>query len=47
MDEIKRLKLMLEGKAPIDHTAIAATMNGEGSSPIIQERIIYKDGEDK
>ena len=27
MDEIKRLKLMLEGKAPIDHTAIAATMN--------------------
>ena len=37
---------MLEGKAPMDHTAIAVSMNKEGS-PIIQERIVYRDGENK
>mgnify|MGYP000527757014 CR=1 FL=1 len=42
MDEIKKLKMMLEGKAPIDSSALTALSQG-GSEPntIIQERIVY------
>ena len=52
-DEINRLKQMLEGKMPMDPVAIAAIQQqgniggGVGGSPIIQERIVYRDGENK
>lgn len=46
MEEINRLKQMLEGKAPIDHALAASVVPGEPST-IIQERIIYKEGENK
>lgn len=40
---------MLEGKVPMDHAAIAV-MQAQGQlngQPIIQERIVYRDGENK
>lgn len=41
MDEIKKLKMMLEGKAPIDMASFAPATGG--SQTLIQERIIYKE----
>lgn len=41
MDEIKKLKMMLEGKAPIDASAFAS-LNAGGLNLNIQERIVYK-----
>lgn len=44
---------MLEGKLPMDHTAIAImqqqgqSQQQGGSTTIIQERIVYRDGENK
>ncbi len=40
MEEIKKLKMMLEGKAPIDPLALPASQQH-----IIQERIVYRDRE--
>ena len=39
---------MLEGKSPMDQVALIAHQQvASGGSPIIQERIIYKEGENK
>lgn len=46
MEEIKKLKMMLEGKAPMDLTALTQHQNGGGQT-IIQERIVYRESEDK
>ena len=50
-DEINRLKQMLEGKVPMDHAALAIMQQqGQlqgGSQTIIQERIVYRDGDNK
>ena len=53
-DEINRLKQMLEGKMPMDPSAIASIQQQSNmgtvavnGSPIIQERIVYRDGENK
>lgn len=46
MEEIKKLKMMLEGKAPMDLTALAQHQSGEGQT-IIQERIVYRESENK
>lgn len=44
MDEIKKLKMMLEGKMPIDAAALAQVMPGNGETQtIIQERIVYRE----
>lgn len=40
MEEINRLKMMLEGKSPIDHSVVASALTNT-ASPIIQERIVY------
>ena len=40
MDEIKKLKMMLEGKAPIDPTSLTVQLPGE---TVVQERIVYRD----
>ena len=39
MDEIKKLKMMLEGKAPVDLTSTAVTVPG---NTVIKEKIIYR-----
>lgn len=44
MDEIKKLKMMLEGKTPMESSAFI-NLNSGGSS--IQERIVYRDGDNK
>ena len=53
-DEINRLKQMLEGKMPMDPSAIASIQQQSNmgtvavnGSPIIQERIVYRDGDNK
>ena len=46
-EEINRLKQMLEGKVPMDPAAIAVVNQQQianGGAPIIQERIVYRDG---
>lgn len=43
MQEIKRLKMMLEGKMPMDMAALMPVAGGDPSSPTIQQRIIYRD----
>ena len=37
---------MLEGKAPMDLTAMAVMSTG-GSAPIIQQKIVYVNGQNK
>lgn len=44
MDEIKKLKLMLEGKAPMEASAF---VNLNSGSSAVQERIVYREGENK
>jgi hypothetical protein len=45
MEEIKKLKLMLSGKAPMETSAFMQIAPiGE---PIYQERIVYRDGDNK
>jgi kinesin family member 17 len=44
MDEIKKLKMMLEGKSPMDASAFI-NINSANSS--VQERIVYREGENK
>ena len=49
MEEIKKLKMMLEGKMPMN---LAALQSGTASnifsgSPVIQEKVVYRDIENK
>ncbi len=44
MDEIKKLKMMLEGKTPMDASAF---VNLNVGNPSIQERIVYREGDNK
>lgn len=41
MDEIKKLKMMLEGKAPMEASAFVNLNSGSSS---VQERIVYREG---
>ena len=46
MEEIKKLKMMLEGQIPFDSTALAslpASTNFGGATNSIQEKIVYKE----
>lgn len=50
MDEIKKLKLMLEGKVPITAAAMASTATSNSSANgqvVYQDRIVYRDGDNK
>ena len=42
MDEIKRLKMMLEGKAPIVMGSTVSTLPSSGGQTIYEEKIIFK-----
>jgi hypothetical protein len=46
MEEIKKLKMMLEGQIPFDSTALAslpASTNSGGAANIIQEKMVFKE----
>jgi len=43
MEEIKKLKMMLEGKMPMALTT--STLPSSGGQTIYQEKIIYRDSE--
>lgn len=50
MEEIKKLKMMLEGKMPVNPNVMASTATSNSSVPgqiIYQDKIIYRDGENK
>jgi|JI10StandDraft_1071094.scaffolds.fasta_scaffold178636_3 hypothetical protein len=50
MEEIKRLKMMLEGKVPITPNVMALTATSNTSAPgevVYSEKIVYRDGENK
>lgn len=47
MDEIKKLKMMLEGKAPMDPAALMQLYPQQEGQTIIQERIVYRESENK
>jgi len=45
MEEIKKLKMMLEGKMPIESSSLGR-ISASGET-VIQERIVYREGENK
>jgi kinesin family protein 3/17 len=50
MEEIKKLKMMLEGKMPMNLAALQSgpsSSNNLGGSPVIQEKVVYRDIENK
>ena len=50
MEEIKKLKMMLEGKMPMNLAALQSgpsSNNNLGGSPVIQEKVVYRDIENK
>jgi hypothetical protein len=48
MEEIKKLKMMLEGKMPMSAMETAASLTNNSPGEIIyQDRIIYRDGDNK
>ena len=45
MEEIKKLKLMLEGKMPVSMNSTASSHAAAGSQEIVyQDRVVYRDG---
>lgn len=49
MEEIKKLKMMLEGKMPMNLAALQSgpASNSFSGSPVIQEKVVYRDIENK
>jgi hypothetical protein len=49
MEEIKKLKMMLEGKMPMNLAALQSgpASNSLSGSPVIQEKVVYRDIENK
>jgi len=48
MDEIKKLKMMLEGKLPVSmNTTTASSSGGNGAPGEIIERVVYRESENK
>ncbi len=49
MEEIKKLKMMLEGKVPMNLAALQSgpASNSFNGSPMIQEKVVYRDIENK
>ena len=46
MDEINKLKMMLEGKARVDYGVISAVGSNSGSGgDIVREKVVYRDGD--
>ena len=49
MEEIKKLKMMLEGQAPFDPAVLASlpASTSAGSANSINDKIVYKERENK
>lgn len=47
MEEIKKLKMMLEGKVPINMANLQLNISEAGGNPIVTEKIVYRDIENK
>jgi hypothetical protein len=50
MEEIKKLKMMLEGKMPMSLATLQSgpsSNNNLGGSAVIQEKVVYRDIENK
>lgn len=49
MEEIKKLKMMLEGKMPITSQGLLGTLGTTptGGDVVYQERVVYKQGDNK